>query len=85
MTGIIAFFIPLLFMFAIFYFLLIRPQNKKQAKLRKMVSEIKENDIVFTYAGIKATVIAIEENELVIESEGSKLRVLKNAVADVES
>ena len=59
----IAQFIPLILIFVIFYFLLIRPQQKKAKEHKKMVEELKRGDKVITSGGIIGTVERIIDNE----------------------
>ncbi len=49
-------FVPLLLIFGVFYFLLIRPQQQKQKEMRNMLSQLKRNDRVITGGGILGTV-----------------------------
>lgn len=74
--------LPIVFIFAIFYFLLIRPQQKKQKEHEKMVSELKKNDEVVTNGGIHGTVINVKDTTLILKvDENVKIEVNKNAIA----
>ena len=74
--------LPIIFIFAIFYFLLIRPQQKKQKEHEKMVSELKKNDEVVTTGGIHGTVINIKDTTLILKvDENVKIEVNRNAIA----
>lgn len=76
-------FVPLLFMFVIFYFLLIRPQQKRQAELQKVVQNLKKGDRVVTSGGVIGTVSGIQNDYVVLkvgEGEGAKMEVLKSAI-----
>src|SRR5947208_12314855 len=57
-------FAPLIFIFAIFYFLLIMPQQRRQKKWQKMLEELKTGDKVVTSGGIRGTIVAIEDDYL---------------------
>ena len=59
--------VPLIIFVAIFYFLLIRPQQKKQKEHKKEVAALKPNDKILTAGGIFATVKKVKENSLIIE------------------
>jgi preprotein translocase subunit YajC len=59
--------IPLVFLFGIFYFLLIRPQSKKAADLQKMLSALKRNDEVVTTGGMLGRVVELGEKIVVLE------------------
>lgn len=75
-------FLPLIFMFVIFYFLLIRPQQKRQKELNKMIQELKKGDRVTTSGGIIGTVAGIQDDYVVLKiGEGeTKVEILKSAV-----
>jgi preprotein translocase subunit YajC len=75
---------PLILMFVIFYFLLIRPQQKKQKDHKKMLSELKKNDQVITSGGIYGTIVNIKDNTYVIRVDDNvKIEVSKTAVSGV--
>lgn len=61
-------FVPLILLFVIFYFVLIRPQKKKEKKLRDMIAAIKTGDEVVTIGGIHGKVTRIKDDVFVIES-----------------
>ena len=65
----------LVVMLAIFYFLLIRPENKKKKELAKMRSELTIGDEVTTIGGIIGTVCAVKEESIVIETSADRVRV----------
>ncbi len=65
--GAFAQFIPILIMFVIIYFLLIRPQQKKMKEHREMMNNIKKGDKVVTSGGIYGTVTAVSETTLNLE------------------
>lgn len=78
----IASFLPIIFIFGIFYLLLIRPQQKKQKDHDKMISELKKNDEVVTNGGIHGTVVNVKESTLILKiDENVKIEMNKNAVA----
>lgn len=71
---------------AIFYFLLIRPQQKQRREHAKMVEELKKGDEVVTQGGIHGSVYKIKDDLLVLEvADGVRLRVSKSAVAGLRS
>lgn len=61
-------FIPMILIFVVFYFILIRPQKKKEKKLREMIAAIKLGDEVVTIGGIHGKVTRIKDDVFVIES-----------------
>ena len=76
-------FLPLILMVAVFYFLLIRPQRKRQRELQKMIEDLKKGDRVITSGGIIGTVTSIQNDYLVIkmgQDDGTKVEILKSAV-----
>lgn len=81
-TG--AMLVPFIAMFAIMYFLMIRPQQKRAKEQQNMLSQLKEGDEVLTASGILGTVKAITEKMVTIEIDKDvSLKVLKSQVATV--
>ncbi len=80
-------FVPLILIFGIMYFLLIRPQQKKVKDHQAMVQALRRGDQVVTQGGIIGKVIKVkEENELEIEvADGVKVRVVQSTIAQVIS
>tara|TARA_B100001027_G_C16045123_1_gene231667 strand:- start:81 stop:368 length:288 start_codon:yes stop_codon:yes gene_type:complete len=76
----IAQFIPLILIFVIFYFFLIRPQQKKAKEHKKMVEELKRGDKVITSGGIIGTVERIVDNEKIeVEiADNVKVEILRS-------
>ena len=69
---------------AIFYFLIIRPQSKKQKETKRMLAEIKKGDKVVTIGGIRGTVQAVRDETVVIKvDDAMKLEFSKSAVSSV--
>ena len=74
--------IPLLFIFAIFYFLIIRPQQKKQKEHVKMIGSLKKNDEVVTSGGIHGTIVNVKEKTFVVRiDENTKIELDKMSIA----
>ena len=80
-------FIPLILIFAIMYFLLIRPQQKKAKDHRAMVAALRKGDRVVTQGGIYGKVTKVrDEHEIDVEiAKGVKVRVVKSTIAQVIS
>ena len=77
-------FIPLLLVFVIMYFLILRPQQKKMSQHRAMVEALKKGDTVVTQGGLIGKVIAVRDDELDVEiAQGVKVRVVRGTVAQV--
>jgi len=76
--------VPLVFMFAIFYFLLIRPQQKKAKEHRALLDSIKKGDMVVTAGGMHGKVSAIDENIVTLEvSPGVNVKFNKGFIASL--
>lgn len=80
-------FIPLILIFAIMYFLLIRPQQKKAKAHQKMVEALRRGDQVITQGGIKAKVTKVHDDaELEVEiADGVRVRVIRSTIVQVLS
>jgi preprotein translocase subunit YajC len=83
----IAQFVPLILIFAIMYFLLIRPQQKKVKEHQAMVEALRRGDQVVTQGGLIGKVSKVkEDNEIEVEiAEGVRVRVVRSTVAQVLS
>jgi preprotein translocase subunit YajC len=79
-------FVPLIAIFAIFWFLMIRPQQQRAKAHRAMVDAVKKGDEVVTGGGIIGKVVRVMDGEIEIEvATGVKLRVLKGTLSDVRN
>ncbi len=83
--GAIAQFVPLILIFAIMYFLLIRPQQKKAKEHQAMVDALRRGDQVVTQGGIIGKVSKVKEDgEIEVEiADGVRVRVVKATIAQV--
>lgn len=77
--------LPIILMFVIFYFLLIRPQQKRQKKVKEMQSDLKKGDSVITIGGFHGTVHAIDESTVIIAADGMKLTYDRSAIREVSN
>jgi preprotein translocase subunit YajC len=76
---------PILLMFVIFYFLLIRPQQKRQKAVQTMQSSLKKGDKIVTIGGLHGTIESIDDLVAVIRSnDGAKLTFDRNAIREVK-
>jgi preprotein translocase subunit YajC len=84
-AGAFTSFIPLILIFAIMYFLLIRPQQKKVKEHQKMVAALRRGDQVVTAGGLIGKVSKVKDDgEVEVElSEGVKVRVVRSTIAQV--
>ena len=80
-------FIPLILIFAIMYFLLIRPQQKKMKEHQNMVNALRRNDEIVTAGGLVGKVSKVkDESEVEVEiADGVKVRVIRNTISQVIS
>lgn len=77
--------LPFILIFAVFYFLLIRPQQTRQKKWQGMLSNLKSGDRVTTSGGIRGTILSIKDDVLQIRvaPDNIRLEVAKGAIASV--
>ena len=70
----------------IFYFLIIRPQNKKQKDAKKMLAALKKGDKVVSIGGVHGTVVSVKEQTTVVKvDDNTKLEFSKSAISSVVS
>ena len=86
-VGALGQFLPLILIFAIMYFLLIRPQQKKVKEHQAMVTALRRGDQVVTQGGLIGKVVKVkDDNEVEVElAEGVKVRVVRSTIASVLS
>ncbi|GMO43655.1 MAG: hypothetical protein Ta2B_24270 [Termitinemataceae bacterium] len=77
-------FAPFILIIVIFYFLIIRPQNKKQKETQKMLSALKKGDKIVTIGGVHGTISAIKESTVVVKvDDNTKIEFSRSAVSTV--
>ena len=77
-------FVPLILMFGIFYFLLIRPQQKKAKEQRAMIDNLKKGDRIITSGGIHGRITGIDENTLRVEvADKVQIKINRGNVAQL--
>ena len=74
-TGMGSTMVMLIVMLAVFYFMLIRPENKRKKEAEEMRASVKKGDKVTTIGGIVGTVVDIKENNIVIETSADQVRI----------
>ena len=77
-------FLPMIFIFVVFYFLLIAPIRKKQKRQQQMLSQLKRGDEVVTSSGILGRIAALDDAHGIIVlqiSDNVKVKVLRNSIA----
>jgi len=67
--------LPFVFIFAIFYFLLIMPQQKRQKKWQQMLSSLKSGDKVTTSGGLRGTIVSLKDDAVLLRVPPDNLRV----------
>ena len=76
-------FAPMILLVVVFYFILIRPQQKRAKALAALVSSIKSGDKVVTASGIVGTVITVKDNTVSLRSADAKMEVTKSSVTEI--
>ncbi|MDP8265093.1 MAG: preprotein translocase subunit YajC [Candidatus Aceula lacicola] len=77
--------IPYALIFAVFYFLVIKPQKEKQKNQQQMLSDLKKNDEVVTSGGIHGTIVNLKESTIIVRIDDSvKVEVDRGAVLRVK-
>jgi preprotein translocase subunit YajC len=83
--GMTIFFVQMLAIVAIFYFLIIRPKVQQEKRHKERLSQIKKGDEVLTVGGIIGKVVHMKEDQLTLESGGSRLVIHRDRIADILS
>jgi len=79
-------FLPFIAIIAIFYFLIIRPQSKKQKETQKMLSTLKKGDKIITVGGIHGTIQTVREHSVVVRvDDNTRIEFSRSAVSSIVS
>lgn len=82
MDGLISF-VPIIIIFVIFYFLLIRPQQKRQKQHQEMVNALKAGDVIITSSGIEGKITSVDGNYMYVEvAHGVVLKMVKGYITE---
>lgn len=81
--GMLASFMPFILMFVIFWFLLIRPQQKRAKAHREMLENLKRGDKIFTQGGFIGKIVELNKDDLILECGTAKLCLSRAAIAGV--
>ena len=82
--GIGSFFVPLIFIFIIMYFVMIRPQKKRQEQQQKLIGNLKTGDRVVTNAGIHGLISNVKESTVLVKvADNVKIEIDKSAITNV--
>jgi preprotein translocase subunit YajC len=85
-ASLISTFIPFALIIAIFYFLIIRPQNKKQKETQKMLGNLKKGDRIVTIGGIHGVIQSVKEQSVIVKvDDAAKLEFSRSAISSVEA
>ena len=85
-SQLVSTFVPFVLIIAIFYFFLIRPQNKKQKETEKMINALKKGDKIVTIGGIHGVVSSTKEKTVIVKvDDNCKIEFSRSAIAGVES
>lgn len=83
--GMLSNLFPIALVFLIFYFILIRPQQKQQKEFKAMVDALKKNDEVVTIGGVYGTIVNVKDKTFIIRvDDNTRIEIDKSAVARVE-
>ncbi|MDR0410772.1 MAG: preprotein translocase subunit YajC [Treponema sp.] len=79
-------FVPFILIIAIFYFLIIRPQNKKQKETQKMLDSLKKGDKIVTIGGIHGTIQNVKDKSVIVKIDDNvKVEFSRSAISSVET
>lgn len=86
-TDMLTSLLPLVLIFVVFYFLLIRPQQKKMKEHKAMIEAVRRGDVVTTSGGIIGKIAKVQEDGVIqLEiAEGVKVKVVKGTISEVRS
>lgn len=76
-------FVPLILLMVVFYFLLIRPQQKKAKAHAEMLSKLKSGDKVLCSGGIIGVVVSVKDKTVTVRTADTKIEILKSAVSEI--
>lgn len=76
---------PVILIFIIFYFLMLRPQKKAQGEHKKMIEGLKKNDEVITSGGIHGTIVNVKDHTVILKVDDNvKVEIQKNAITSMK-
>ena len=82
--GVGSFFVPLIFIFIIMYFVMIRPQKKRQEQQKQLIASLKTGDRVVTNAGIHGLISNVKETTVLVKvADNVKIEIDKSAITNV--
>lgn len=84
--GMLSMLLPFILMFVVMYFLILRPQKRKEKERKALLSRVKKNDRVVTAGGVHGTITSVRENEVILRVDDAndiKLKVDRSAIVTV--
>jgi preprotein translocase subunit YajC len=83
-TSMLMTFIPIVLVILVFYFLIIRPQNKKQKETQRMLDALQKGDKIVTIGGVHGTILSVKEGTVIAKVDDAvKLEFSRSAIASV--
>lgn len=84
MTGLLSSLLPFLLIILVFYFLILRPQQKRQKERQKLLESVKKGDKIITSGGMHGVVEGIEDKTVLVKiSDNTKVKIEKSAVSTI--
>jgi preprotein translocase subunit YajC len=85
-AGLLVQFLPIILIFVIMYFLILRPQQARQRQHKEMIANIRRGDTIVTSGGLIGKVAKVDDSEIQLEvAEDTKVRILRGMVAEVRA
>ena len=84
MTGLVSSLLPFVLIILVFYFLILRPQQKKQKARQRLLESVKKGDKVITSGGIHGTVEGVEDKTVLVKiSDNTKVKMDRSAISAI--
>ena len=78
-------FLPLIFLFGVFYLMILRPQQKKQKEHAEMLGKLDKNDEIITASGVHATVVSVSDKTVILRiADGVKIEIEKSSIQQLK-
>ncbi len=76
---------PIVMIFLIFYFIMLRPQQKEQKEFKKTIEKLKKNDQIVTIGGVHGTIVNVKEKTFIVRiDDNTRIEIDKSAVSRIE-
>lgn len=86
MLGSVGQFLPIIIIFAVFYFLLIRPQQKQQKAIRKMIADAKKGDEIVTNSGLHGKIIEVKDDFIMLQAANNvAFKMERNCILKIKN